>query len=247
MMKEPAHDMKPAILDIPHAGQTWRIHCRPPRRNNRRLRLTVEADGNIYLSHPPRSKTEDILRFIHEHLDWLAARARSLETQAARPSPYADGSIHWLLGVPLRLVLRDTAARDIHRAGDSLIAARSDEAILAAAFRRFHQTQSAAHLPGMVAFEAARCPWVRALPPLRYRAMRRSWGNCRRDGILTLNSRLIQYPPALIAHVIIHELCHLQEHNHSPAFYALMQAVQPDWRARKTALEHFRREHGTLM
>ncbi|MFC2754040.1 MAG: YgjP-like metallopeptidase domain-containing protein, partial [Cardiobacterium sp.] len=106
--------MKPAILDIPHAGQTWRIHCRPPRRNNRRLRLTVEADGNIYLSHPPRSKAEDILRFIHEHLDWLAARARSLETQAARPSPYADGSTHWLLGEPLRLVLRDTAARDIH-------------------------------------------------------------------------------------------------------------------------------------
>ena len=99
----------------------------------------------------------------------------------------------------------------------------------------------------MVAHEAARCPWVREQPPLRYRAMRRSWGNCRRDGILTLNTRLIQYPPALIAHVIIHELCHLQEHNHSPAFYALMQAVQPDWRARKTALEHFRRAHGTLM
>ena len=99
----------------------------------------------------------------------------------------------------------------------------------------------------MVAHEAARCPWVRALPPLRYRAMRRSWGNCRRDGILTFNTRLIQYPPALIAHVIIHELCHLQEHHHGAAFYALMQAVQPDWQARKASLERFRREHGVLM
>ena len=219
--------MSPTILDIPHAGQTWRIHCRPPRRNNRRLRLTIEADGKIYLSHPSRSKPADILRFINEHLDWIAARARPQE--AALPSPYAD------------------ATRDIHHAGDILIAAPGDEAALAAAFRRFHQQQSAAHLPAMVAHEAARCPWVRALPPLRYRAMRRSWGNCRRDGILTFNTRLIQYPPALIAHVIIHELCHLQEHHHGAAFYALMQAVQPDWQARKTALERFRREHDVLM
>ena len=237
--------MPPAILDIPHAGQTWRIHCRPPRRNNRRLRLTIEADGKIYLSHPSRSKPADILRFINEHLDWIAARARSQE--AALPSPYADGSTHWLLGEPLRLLLSDDAPRDIRHEGDILIAAPGDEDALAAAFRRFHQQQSAAHLPAMVAHEAARCPWVREQPPLRYRAMRRSWGNCRRDGILTFNTRLIQYPPALIAHVIIHELCHLQEHHHGAAFYALMQAVQPDWQARKASLERFRREHGVLM
>ena len=243
-MNAPA-PMPPAILDIPHAGQTWRIHCRPPRRNNRRLRLTIEADGKIYLSHPARSKPADILRFIREHLDWIARRARSQE--AALPSPYADGSTHWLLGAPLRLVLSADVPRDIRCEGDVLIAASGDEAALAAAFRRFHQQQSALHLPAMVAVEAARCPWVREQPPLRYRAMRRSWGNCRRDGILTFNTRLIQYPPALIAHVIIHELCHLQEHHHGAAFYALMQAVQPDWQARKASLERFRREHGVLM
>ena len=86
--------MSPTILDIPHAGQTWRIHCRPPRRNNRRLRLSIDADGKIYLSHPPRSKPADILRFIREHLDWIARRARPQE--AALPSPYDDGSTHWL-------------------------------------------------------------------------------------------------------------------------------------------------------
>ena len=235
----------PTFLDIPHAGQTWRIHCRPPRRNNRRLRLSIDADGKIFLSQPPQCPPADVLRFIHAHLDWIAARAHSLET--ARPSPYADGSTHWLLGEPLRLRLTDDAQRSIMRAGDLLLAARGNDAMLAAAFRHFHQQQSAAHLPALVADEIARCPWVGALPPLRYRAMRRSWGNCRSNGVLTFNSRLIQYPPALIAHVIVHELCHLQEHNHGPAFYALMQSVQPDWQARKAALERFRREHALLM
>ncbi|EHM52270.1 hypothetical protein [Cardiobacterium valvarum] len=42
-------------LDIPYHGHTYRIHLRPPRRNNRRLRLSVDGSGTLYLSHPPRS------------------------------------------------------------------------------------------------------------------------------------------------------------------------------------------------
>jgi len=70
------------------------------------------------------------LRFIREHLDWIARRARPQE--AALPSPYADGSTHWLLGAPLRLRLAQDATRDIHHAGDILIAAPGDEDALAA-------------------------------------------------------------------------------------------------------------------
>lgn len=235
------------ILDIAYAGQTWRIHCRPAQRRNRYLRLTVSIDGKIYLSQPLNCRQADIHTFIHTHLDWLAARARSLETQATQPSPYAAGSKYWLLGEALRLVLTDGAPRTIRRDGDCLITAPGDEKTLATAFRRFHLAESAARFPALVAQEAARCPWVKTLPPLRYRAMQRRWGCCRSDGMITLNTRLIQYPPALIAYVIVHELCHLQEHNHSPAFYALMQTVQPDWQAREAALRCFFRENGALL
>jgi len=51
------------------------------------------------------------------------------------------------------------------------------------------------------------------------------------------------HSPAQIRHVIIHELCHLQEHNHSAAFYALMDAAQPDWRTHKAALIAYQRKY----
>ncbi len=100
-------------------------------------------------------------------------------------------------------------------------------------------------LPPASAPSIARKAWRTFLPssPLRYRHMRRSWGNCSRGGIITFNTALIQYPPAQIRHVIIHELCHLQEHNHSAAFYALMDAAQPDWRTHKAALIAYQREY----
>ena len=138
-------------------------------------RLTVAIDGKIYLSQPLNCRQADIHTFIHTHLDWLAARARSLETQATQPSPYAAGSKYWLLGEALRLVLTDGAPRTIRRDGDCLITAPGDEKTLATAFRRFHLAESAARFPALVAQEAARCPWVKALPPLRYRAMQRRW------------------------------------------------------------------------
>lgn len=54
--------------------------------------------------------------------------------------------------------------------------------------------------------------------------------------MITLNLKLIQAPKALIDYVISHELCHLKEHNHSNAYYHLLDRVLPDWRARRDEL-----------
>ena len=228
-------------LDIPCQNHTYRIHLRPPRRNNRRLRLSVDGRGTLYLSHPPRCRPADIEQFIHNNLAWIAAHAQPQENQP--PAPYADGSPQHLLGTTYRLALRTGASARIQIAGDTLTTTPADDATLATRFRAFHHAQSLAHIPALVAAALPHCPWVTAMPPLRYRRMRGSWGNCSRSGVITLSTALIQYPPAHITHVIIHELCHLQEHNHSAAFYALMDAAQPDWRARKAALIAYQREY----
>ena len=65
---------------------------------------------------------------------------------------------------------------------------------------------------------------------LKVRRMRRRWGSCFLDGRINLNTELLGEPIALIDYVIIHELCHLREHNHSPRFYRLMDEALPDWR-----------------
>jgi hypothetical protein len=71
---------------------------------------------------------------------------------------------------------------------------------------------------------------------LKVRRMRRRWGSCFIDGRINLNTELLGEPVALIDYVIIHELCHLREHNHSPRFYRLMDEMLPDWRERRRRL-----------
>ena len=47
----------------------------------------------------------------------------------------------------------------------------------------------------------------------------------------------MDYPPEAIDYVVVHELAHLVHHNHSPAFYALVESVLPDYRARAALLK----------
>ena len=65
---------------------------------------------------------------------------------------------------------------------------------------------------------------------LRFRKMRRRWGSCSHSGKICLNYELIKAPIKCIDYVILHELCHLKEFNHSPAFYNLLTAIMPDWK-----------------
>ncbi len=64
--------------------------------------------------------------------------------------------------------------------------------------------------------------WVSERPPIRLRAMQTQWGNCSAKGCLTLNPWLVKASSECIDYVLLHELCHVAEHNHSEEFYRLM-------------------------
>jgi predicted metal-dependent hydrolase len=62
------------------------------------------------------------------------------------------------------------------------------------------------------------------------------WGSCGKRGVIFFNWRLLQLPVRLADYVICHELVHLRVPNHGPAFWALLDGVQPDWRERQGRL-----------
>ena len=86
-------------------------------------------------------------------------------------------------------------------------------------------------------------PWVKRRPPLKIRKMKTRWGSCSSKGNINLNLHLIKAPLHCIDEVICHELCHLQQMNHSPAFYALMDRHLPNWKVSSDYLKAFAREH----
>lgn len=68
------------------------------------------------------------------------------------------------------------------------------------------------------------------------RNQRTMWGSCTEDGNLSFNYKIALLPAPLSDYVIVHELCHLQEMNHSKAFWDLVAQTVPDYRWRRKAL-----------
>lgn len=74
-------------------------------------------------------------------------------------------------------------------------------------------------------------------PKLMVCAMTKRWGSHTASGRVILNSALIAAPRDCIDYVIVHELCHVVEPNHSPRFWSLLRRYMPDWERRKERLE----------
>lgn len=69
------------------------------------------------------------------------------------------------------------------------------------------------------------------------RDTRSRWGSCTSDGGLMYSWRLIMAPPEVLAYVAAHEVAHLAEMNHSPAFWALVSDLYGDWKPQRDWLK----------
>lgn len=79
--------------------------------------------------------------------------------------------------------------------------------------------------------------WVKNNPSLKLIVMKKQWGSCSNKGNLILNPHLVKAPKECIDYVILHELCHIAEHNHSEHFWRLLTQVMPHWKEVKARLD----------
>ena len=84
---------------------------------------------------------------------------------------------------------------------------------------------------------AHKAPWVENSPSIKLITMKKQWGSCSTKGNLILNPHLVKAPKECIDYVILHELCHIAEHNHSERFWRLLTQVMPNWKEVKARLD----------
>ncbi|MEP7328823.1 MAG: SprT family zinc-dependent metalloprotease [Betaproteobacteria bacterium] len=110
-----------------------------------------------------------------------------------------------------------------------------EQAIVAAAVGKWLQEQAWRVVAPQVAAYAGRL--TTTPPTVRLSNARSEWGSCNARGVIRLNWRLVQLPPALAEYVVAHEVAHLVELNHSARFWALVETLMPGHAERRRALE----------
>ena len=105
--------------------------------------------------------------------------------------------------------------------------------------RAWYRVRGRDYLSRRIDTLAKTLPWVDAPPPFRLLEMSRQWGSCSPTGEIIINPHLIKAPRQCIDYVLIHELAHLEEHNHGPEFWILIDVHANNWRHSKSYLDHF--------
>jgi predicted metal-dependent hydrolase len=229
----PADSTRP--LALPDGSEVSVRWVRDPRA--RRLRVLVN-DRGVRLTLPMRASERSALAFLLEHRAWLA------ETLAKRPVPAAAPALERNVtdAVPLRggtLPLHWTTGRyaRAERDGDSLVLQVPERAAPAAAKRalkEFYLAQARADIGLWLPKYLPSLP----MPPasLRLRPLASLWGSLGPRNDLSLDLSLVLGRPSAFEYVLVHELCHLHERNHSRRFWRHVEAHSPDWRDERTYL-----------
>jgi predicted metal-dependent hydrolase len=213
----------------------------------RQIRLRVGAAIGLEVVVPASGRLPDIPPLLRERADWIL---RAIGRVAAPPPPVAtplvDGAAVPYLGVEHRLMLRAGAGLKpevLHDRAAGTLSVRFDPGVytLAAVLEWWFRDRAREQLAARLEFFGAHL----GVRPTRLtiRDTRSRWGSCSARGGLNFSWRLILAPPPILDYVVIHELAHLRELNHSPRFWAIVAAHCPDYRARRDWLK----QHGASL
>jgi predicted metal-dependent hydrolase len=212
-------------LELVVAGEPVRAELRVSRRS-RRLRLVHRPGRPLQVTVPRGTGERALRRFLDESAGWIAKRLGEERDRATRHTlGLARPGTVWLADE--RLVVRRAEGRSgAVRHGAELVVTGPDPG---ATIDRWYRREARRLLEAAAAREAERLGLSYAR--ISVRDQRTRWGSCSTRGTLSFSWRLALAPPEVLEYVVVHELLHLREHNHSRAFWALLDEHRPGWRA----------------
>ncbi|MBD3572816.1 M48 family peptidase [Brevundimonas diminuta] len=230
-------------LTLHYGSRSANYEVRENVRLTARLRIHVEPTGTLVVEAPVGTPETDIRAGVQKRARWIMAHIERFEDfrRHALPRDYCSGETHFYLGrrYKLKVLVEPGSRRSVHLvAGRLEVTAASEGADdVRLLLQRWYRQRALSYFNVRTARLAASLPWVSAPPPVKLLKMKRYWGSCSPCGSITLNPALIKAPIHCVEYVLLHELCHLSEHNHSPRFYGLLDRHMPDWREAKEELD----------
>jgi len=211
---------------------------RRPRRKT--LCISIRADNKVEVLAPAHMPAARISAFVQSKAGWIEKKQHfnSHIRTPHREKAFVSGEQFPLLGTDYTLHLEAAPrAGCTHSNGQLLIRHRDIEnsSKTASLIETWYKQQATEVLTDLCRQYASHIGVeARSVGIKNYRSR---WGTCHQDGRIYFNWRIVMAPKHVAAYVAVHEMCHLIHHNHSRAFWQLVQSIMPDYREAETWLK----------
>ena len=199
----------------------------------RTVGLTVDREGELVISAPTGCGTDVLETFVREKRFWLYTKLAGKEAlkEEVRPRQFVGGEGFPYLGRSYRLRVVDEQDAPLKLEHGRFHLRRDEATDGRRAFIRWYTARGKPWLDRRV---TRFVPRVGAAPArVEVRDLGFRWGSCGRNRSVCFHWATILLPPAVIDYVIVHELVHLLEPNHTPEFWLAVERAMPDFEARR--------------
>jgi len=212
---------------IIHSKRIPVLYRRHARAKNYVMRL--RADRTVVITLPRGGTVKFARQFAHSRKEWLENQWEMLDKRNVLPQAMTPGMEILLHGQPtlLRLVTLEKGW-ELHFDTQHIPIESPDINLRPLVETRLNE-MARQELHDCV-MQLAQRHGMAALRKVVVRNQKSRWGSCSHNGTISLNWRLVQVPPAVRDYIIIHELMHLRELNHSPRFWSQVSKACPDYR-----------------
>ena len=208
----------------------------------RTVGISIYPDLRVVVSAPFRYSEERLQAFVREKSSWIEEKLKEFAKYGpAQPKrTYLSGDRISILGKTYVLKVFEGPLNQAHLTENEILIEATSAKRTKEAFARLLHAQAAQHLKGRIIHFANQ---LRVQPKsLTIKDYKSRWGTCKSTGDIVLNWRILLSSEAIVDYVVVHELSHLIEFNHSRAFWRVVGSVFPDYkRARKILRESSRR------
>ena len=193
------------------------------RSKRKTLALQITRDGIVQARAPIRMKDEKIYEFIRQKEGWITKSLAKINQNLAFKNSFDFINFVYILGDKRNL--NDIDLSPTAKPGSVIVYDR-----IYKDFAKKYLPKRAAKISNQIGL---------GYNELKVTKSKHYWGNYSKSGVMRLNFKLIILPPNIVDYVIIHELCHSKQLNHSAKFWALVKTFYPDFKNARAQLDRF--------
>lgn len=234
--------MSADVHSVAYGSQTIQFELR--RTSRKTMAIHVHPDKHVEVVAPKNAEIDKVNNKVRKRAKWIKTQQLFFDQFHPKEPPrqYASGENHRYLGRQLRLKIKKDIVSGVKLSGQFLLVSAhypNNQKHIRELTEDWFKSRARCRFKERLALCLEKFPNAKKFTPqgIIIRHLSNRWGSMTATKRLVLNTKLIHAPVACIDYVIIHELCHIQQPNHSPKFWKLLTSILPDWQKRKNQLE----------
>ncbi|GBE04955.1 hypothetical protein BMS3Abin10_00574 [bacterium BMS3Abin10] len=208
------------------------------KKRKKTIALRIQRNGVITIRAPYHTPSRDIDRFYEDKKQWLSKKLSSKGISPGTPKKFITGETFLFLGTSYELDIRDPngGKATLDFSNNRFVLSGNHNDRVKELFIRWYKKEALKKITERVDFYSRRLdlfPEGVKITNAEYR-----WGSCSAGNVLCFSWRLAMIPPAVVDYVVVHELLHMKEKNHSPKFWHFVETAMPRFQEQKQWLKN---------